>query len=140
MTSSGRILLVEDNFDNASIYTTILQFSGFEVLAAKDGLEGLAMARTQSPDLILMDVAIPGIDGWEATRQLKADPATRTIPIIVLTAHALAAHRERAFAEGADGYIAKPADPTSVVREIRKLLPPSSTAAEPAAVDSAPTG
>ena len=116
------ILLVEDNLDNLSIYTTILEFTGFEVLSAKDGVAGLAMARERMPDLILMDVSLPGVDGWEATRELKADPKTQRIPIIVLTAHALETDRVRALAEGADGYIPKPADPMSVVRTVRKLL------------------
>lgn len=122
MPNAKRILLVEDNLDNLSIYTTILEFTGFEVLIAKDGLGGLTTARAEMPDLILMDISIPGVDGWEATRRLKADSATRDIPIIVLTAHALEGDRLRAFSEGADGYIAKPADPMSVVNAIRRAL------------------
>jgi CheY-like chemotaxis protein len=122
MAQPQKILIVEDNLDNLSIYTTILEFTGFKVLSAKDGPTGLAAAREQSPDLILMDVSIPGIDGWEVTRLLKADSATQRIPIIVLTAHALETDRLRALAEGADGYIPKPAEPMSVVRAVRKLL------------------
>ena len=122
MQPQQRILIVEDNLDNVSIYTAVLEFSGFEVLCAPDGVTGIKMAREQKPDLILMDVAIPGIDGWEATRTLKADAETWGIPIIVLTAHALERDRLRAFSEGADGYIAKPADPTAVVRAIKRKL------------------
>ncbi len=122
MSKPKRILIVEDNLDNLSIYTTVLEFTGFEVLSAKDGVTGLAMAREQMPDLILMDVSIPGVDGWEATSRLKADRATQQIPIIVLTAHALEADRVRALAEGADAYIPKPAEPMRVVGAIRALL------------------
>ena len=122
MAERQRILLVEDNADNVLIYTTVLEFAGFEVLSATDGPGGLAMARAERPDLILMDVAIPGIDGWEVTRTLKADPSTSPIPVVMLTAHALAADRVHAFAEGADGYISKPADPMAVVNAIRSKL------------------
>lgn len=117
-----KILIVEDNFDNLSIYTMILEFSGFTVISAGDGVAGLEKARTENPDLILMDVSIPLVDGWEATRRLKSDPATQRIPIIVLTAHALAGDRVRAFGEGADGYIAKPAEPSFVVEAVRRQL------------------
>ena len=116
------ILLVEDNFDNLSIYTTVLKHFGYNVLAAEDCIQGLALARSASPDLILMDISIPGIDGWQATRTIKADPQTASIPIIVLTAHALATDRDRAFREGADGYIAKPAEPMHVLDTVRRML------------------
>ena len=118
----GTILIVEDNLDNLSIYTTILRFHGFEVMSAGDGVTALNMVRTSRPDLILMDIAIPVVDGWEVTRRLKDDPATAQIPIIVLTAHALSSDRDRAYMEGADGYISKPADPSAVVNEIRRIL------------------
>jgi two-component system cell cycle response regulator DivK len=118
----GAVLIVEDNLDNLSIYTTILEFHGFAVAAAEDGVRALEMARTSRPDLILMDISIPGVDGWEVTRTLKDDPATAQIPILVLTAHALSSDRDRAYMEGADGYIAKPAEPSSVVTEIRRML------------------
>lgn len=116
------ILLVEDNFDNLSIYTTVLTHFGYKVLSAEDGIQGLALARSACPDLILMDISIPGIDGWQATRTIKADPHTASIPIIVLTAHALSTDRERAFREGADGYIAKPAEPMQVLNTVRRML------------------
>lgn len=122
MHTTTTILLVEDNIDNVSIYTAFLEFSGFKVLSATNGATGVAMARASMPDLILMDVSLPGVDGWEATRQLKSDPATHFIPIIVLTAHAFEADRARAFAEGADDFIAKPADPRNVIASIRSVL------------------
>lgn len=121
-TSQASILIVEDNADNLLIYSTILEFSGYRVISAVDGHSGLDLARQERPALILMDVSIPGIDGWEVTRVLKADPATAAIPIIVLTAHALAADRERAFEVGADGYISKPADPKTVLTAVQKRL------------------
>jgi two-component system cell cycle response regulator DivK len=120
--ANRRILIIEDNFDNLFIYKTVLQHKGYTVLTADDGAEGLAVARAQHPDLILMDVSIPEIDGWQATSQLKADPETADIPVIILTAHALAADRERAGDSGADGYIPKPADPMSVVAAIDRTL------------------
>jgi CheY-like chemotaxis protein len=132
MTTKRKILIVEDNLDNLSIYTTVLEFMGYEVQSAKDGATGLTMASELMPDLILMDVAMPGVDGWEATQRLKADPATQRIPIIVLTAHALESHRAKAFDSGADGYVAKPADPMTVVRAIRKLLGESTEGPLPA--------
>jgi CheY-like chemotaxis protein len=119
---STTILLVEDNYDNLKIYTVILEFAGFRVITAKDGAEALKMVPEARPDLILMDVAIPEIDGWEVTKRLKADPKTSSIPIIMLTAHALSADRKRAFEVGADGYIPKPADPASVLDAVKKRL------------------
>jgi CheY-like chemotaxis protein len=120
--SPQTVLLVEDNDDNLRIYSTILAYSGYRVLEAMDGEAGLAMARSENPALILMDVSLPKIDGWEATRQLKADPATANIPVIALTAHALASDREKAIEIGFDGYIPKPAEPRAVVAEVRRIL------------------
>lgn len=116
------MLLVEDNEDNLIIYTTILRFGGYRVVEAHDGRAALAAASTIQPDLILMDVAIPYVDGLEVTRRLKADPATRHIPIIALTAHALPSDRDRAFAAGCDGYISKPAEPRHVLNAVRREL------------------
>ena len=116
------VLLVEDNEDNRLVYRTILDHFGFEVLEAADGEEGIRRARADEPDLILMDVSIPKIDGWEATRRLKADPLTASIPIIALTAHALATDREKAREAGCDGYLAKPVEPRRVVEEVKKHL------------------
>lgn len=117
-----KILLVEDNDDNRLVYRTILDHYGFIVLEAADGEEGVRRARADAPDLILMDVSIPKIDGWEATRLLKADPATASIPIIALTAHALATDRAKAKEVGCDGYLAKPVEPRRVVEEVQKYL------------------
>lgn len=116
------VLLVEDNADNLNIYSTILRHFGYDVLEATDGLAALELASTRQPGIILMDVSIPLLDGWEATRRLKADPATSHIPVIALTAHALAADRETATAVGCDGYISKPAEPQAVVDVVRQYL------------------
>jgi len=116
------ILLVEDNSDNRTIYQTVLNHYGYEVLEARDGEEGVRLAREAIPDLILMDISIPKIDGWEATRILKADPATATIPIIALTAHALRTDEEKAQEVGFDGYLAKPVEPRRVVEEVKRHL------------------
>lgn len=120
--SEHKILLVEDNEDNRLVYRTILDHFGYTVLEAADGEEGIRRARADGPDLILMDVSIPKIDGWEATRQLKADPSTASIPIIALTAHALATDRAKAQEAGCDGYLAKPVEPRRVVEEVQKHL------------------
>jgi CheY-like chemotaxis protein len=122
MAGTPTVLLVEDNDDNLRIYSTILTYSGYRVLEATDGEAGLAAARDSRPDLILMDVSIPKIDGWEVTRILKADPQTATIPVIALTAHALATDRERANEIGFDGYIPKPAEPRLVLAEVERRL------------------
>jgi two-component system cell cycle response regulator DivK len=122
MSSRKTVLLVEDNEDNLIIYSTILRFGGYRVVEAHDGRAALAAARSANPDLILMDVSIPYIDGLEVTRRLKADPATRHIPIIALTAHALTSDRERALEAGCDGYISKPAEPRFVLDAVRREL------------------
>ncbi|MEP7066313.1 MAG: response regulator, partial [Gemmatimonadota bacterium] len=109
MSMGGKtVLLVEDNEDNRIVYSTILQHFGYVVMEALNGEEGIAKARAERPDLILMDISIPVIDGWEATQVLKRDPETRGIPIIALTAHALASDREKAMEVGCDSYLAKP--------------------------------
>ena len=123
MDNGGRtVLLVEDNEDNRIVYTTILEYYGYRVLEAHNGIEGLSLAREAHPDLILMDVGLPGLDGWEATRRLKADAETRAIPVVALTAHALAEHRAQAVAAGCDGYLAKPVEPREVVAEVRRHI------------------
>ena len=118
----GRILLVEDNEDNRIIYRLTLAHFGYEVQEVGDGESGVQVARETLPDLILMDVSIPGIDGWEATKILKGDERTAKIPIIALTAHALASDRERAVEVGCDAYLAKPIEPRRVVEEVEKIL------------------
>ena len=123
MTARGRtVLLVEDNEDNRIVYSTILRHFGFVVTEALTGEEGISKARSEHPDLILMDISIPVMDGWEATQVLKRDPATHEIPIIALTAHALASDRERAMEVGCDGYLAKPCEPRAVVAEVQRFL------------------
>ncbi len=116
------VLLVEDNEDNRTVYRTILEHFGYRVIEARNGEDGIRMAREQSPDLILMDISIPVIDGWEATRILKGDEATSDIPIIALTAHALATDRAKAEEVGCDGYLAKPCEPRRVVAEVERFL------------------
>jgi len=120
--SDKRVLLVEDNEDNRTIYSTVLRYLGYEVIEAEDGLRAIALARSEHPDLILMDISIPGMDGWEATKVLRQDPATRTIPIVALTAHALADDRKRATEVGFSSYLAKPIEPNAVVAEVRRWL------------------
>ena len=126
MNLEGRktVLLVEDNEDNLVVYRTILEHVGYEVLEARDGEEGVNRARRDKPDLILMDISIPKLDGWAATRRLKADAATREIPIIALTAHALDEDRQRAIEVGCDGYLAKPIEPRRVVQEVERFVGP----------------
>lgn len=119
----AKILLVEDNEMNRDMLGRRLEKRGYQVAIAADGPTGLALARSGSPDLILMDMSLPGIDGWEASRQLKADPATASIPIIALTAHAMAEDREKALAAGCNEYETKPVELTSLLAKIEALLP-----------------
>ena len=116
------MLIVEDNEDNRMIYSMVLEHAGFRVLQAVTGLEGVEQARRARPDLILMDVALPILDGWEATRRLKRDPETRRIPVIALTAHALTTDRDKAAEAGCDAYLAKPIEPKAVLAEVRRFL------------------
>jgi two-component system cell cycle response regulator DivK len=122
-TSAGqRLLLVEDNEDNRTIYSTLLRHLGYQVIEAQDGVQAIELARSEHPDLILMDISIPGMDGWEATRVLRGDPSTQSIPIVALTAHALDDDRERAAEVGFSSYLAKPVEPRAVVAEVRRLI------------------
>lgn len=116
------ILLVEDFDDAREMYREFLEFSGFRVLTARDGREALEQARDANPDLILMDLSLPGIDGWEATRILKNDAATSHLTIVALSAHALAAEGERARQAGCDGFIAKPCLPGDLLTQIGRYL------------------
>jgi two-component system, cell cycle response regulator DivK len=124
------ILLVEDHEDNRIVYRTVLEHFGYTVLEAHDGEEGVRRAREDRPDLVLMDISIPKLDGWEATRVLKSDPKTARIPVIALTAHALPEDRARAAEAGCDGYLAKPVEPRRVVEEVRRVLDGRSDPAE----------
>ncbi len=116
------ILIVEDFDDAREMYRDFLEFSGFRVATARDGREAIEKARTLQPDLILMDLSLPGIDGWEATRLLKAAPDTAHLLIVALSAHALATEGDRARAAGCDGFIAKPCLPSDLVAEIGQYL------------------
>lgn len=116
------ILLVEDNLHNRRIFQGVLAHAGFHVLEAEDGGRALELATSTPPDLILMDLSIPVLDGWECTRQLKADPRTRAVPIIALTAHAMRGDEERAREAGCDGYLSKPISPRKVVEEVKRVL------------------
>ncbi len=117
-----KILYVEDNEDNVYMLTRRLRQQGFEVVVAGDGVEGLAMAASQSPDLIVMDLGLPTIDGWEATRRLKAAPETKRIPVIALSAHAMEGDREKALAAGCDDYDAKPVNFPRLLEKIQAIL------------------
>src|ERR1700752_1409496 len=119
-----KILLVEDNEMNRDMLSRRLQKQGYEVVLAVDGDEGLAKAQSGSPALILMDMSLPGIDGWEATRRLKAAPNTQKIPIIALTAHAMSDDRDKALEAGCDDYDTKPIDLPRLLGKIERLLPP----------------
>src|SRR5438445_7562963 len=117
-----KILLVEDNEMNRDMLSRRLIRSGYEIVLAVDGEQGVALAASGRPDLVLMDMSLPVLDGWEATRRLKADPATREIPVIALTAHAMAGDRERALDAGCDDYDTKPIEFPSLLAKIEALL------------------
>ena len=117
-----KVLLVEDNELNRDMLSRRLERKGFEVVLAVDGNEGLALARSEAPDLILMDMSLPEIDGWEATCRLKADEATCQIPILALTAHAMERDRERAIEAGCDDYDTKPVNLSRLLEKIQTLL------------------
>ncbi len=117
-----KILLVEDNELNRDMLSRRLSRRGYQVEVAVNGAQGIEMARSLAPDLILMDVGLPGIDGLEATRRLKAEPGTRAIPIVALTANAMAGDQEEALAAGCDEYDTKPVDITRLVGKIQALL------------------
>jgi len=116
------LLVIEDNEWSRDILARRLTRRGFQIILAADGRRGIALAQSHLPDLIVMDMSLPEIDGWEATRRLKADPATRAIPIVALTAHAMASDREKALDAGCDEYLTKPVDFESFVRVIQTLL------------------
>jgi two-component system, cell cycle response regulator DivK len=117
-----KILLVEDNEMNRDMLSRRLQRRGYEVVMAVDGQEGVALAQTEAPDLILMDMSLPVMDGWEATRQLKAASETTSIPVLALTAHAMSGDREKAIEAGCDDYDAKPIDLPRLLAKIEVLL------------------
>ena len=116
------ILIVDDFQDNREMYAEYLGFSGFRVAEAGDGHEALDKAFTLLPDLIVMDLSLPGIDGWEATRRLKSDPRSRGIPVIALTGHALSGNQRGALEAGCDAFVTKPCLPDALVAEVRRML------------------
>jgi two-component system cell cycle response regulator DivK len=124
-----KILLVEDNEMNRDMLSRRLVKRGYEVAIAVDGEQGLTMARSEAPALILMDMSLPGMDGWEATRQIKAAAETRSIPVIALTAHAMAGDREKAIAAGCDDFDTKPVDLPRLLQKIEALIGPAGPAA-----------
>ena len=122
-----RVLLVDDYPDAREMYAEYLEFSGFEVVEAENGMEALQRAVETAPDIILMDLSLPVMDGWEATRRLKADKRTAPIPVVALTGHALAGISEGAKKAGCDAFVTKPCLPEDLVKEIRKILEASSS-------------
>ena len=119
----SKILLIEDNEANRDALSRHLKRRGYEVVMAVDGQQGLAMARSEAPALILMDMSLPVLDGWESTRRLKQEPATQTIPVLALTAHAMAGERDKALAAGCNDYDTKPVDFVRLLGKIESLLP-----------------
>ena len=120
--SKGQILIVEDNIDNYELVRFILERAGYDVFLAMNGRDGIAAARLQKPDLILMDLTMPGMDGWLAAEKLKADESTKSIPLYALTAHALPSERKRALEAGCDGYVSKPIHMTGFLELIAQAL------------------
>ena len=122
-----KILIIEDTENNRVLLSRRLKPRGYEIVTADDAERGLALLPAERPDLILMDVGLPGMDGWTATRQLKSDPASRQIPVIALTAHAMEGDREKAMQAGCDDYETKPIDFNRLFEKIERLLgqPPS---------------
>ena len=118
----AKLLIVEDNEMNRDMLSRRLQRRGFDIIIATDGGAGVAMARTERPDLILMDMSLPVIDGWEDSRQIKADPATAAIPIIALTAHAMTSDRDKALQAGCNDYDTKPVDLPRLLGKIGTLI------------------
>jgi len=122
----SKILLVEDNEMNRDMLSRRLARRGYEILVAEDGSKGVDLARSENPDLILMDMSLPVMDGWEATRQIKASPETSFIPVIALTAHAMSSDRDKALAAGCDEYDTKPVELSRLLEKIESFLGPAS--------------
>jgi two-component system, cell cycle response regulator DivK len=122
-TSSQPLVLVVDDFqDNREMYAEYLAYCGFRVIEARNGKEAIEQAFSQNPNVIVMDLSLPVMDGWEATRRLKADGRTRSIPVIALTGHALSGHSKGALDAGCDAFVAKPCLPDQLVLEIQRML------------------
>lgn len=123
--SARKILVVEDNQDNREMVVKVLKFNGYEVIEAVDGEEGIEKAKTEAPALILLDIYLPKMDGYEVAKRLKGDTGLKDIPVIALTAHAMKGNREQALAAGCDGYIAKPIDIRELPKQIEQFLRPN---------------
>jgi two-component system cell cycle response regulator DivK len=120
---SKRVLVVEDQEDNRRILRDLLTSASYEMIEASTGEEGVTLAETHRPDLILMDIQLPGLDGYEATRRIKANPALRQIPIIAVTSYALSGDEAKALAAGCDAYVTKPFSPRQLLAKVREYLP-----------------
>ena len=144
MTSAGTtqplVLVVEDYQDAREMYAAYLSFSGYRVAEATNGVEAIEKTIELMPDIILMDLALPRMDGWEATRRLKLDERTRHIPIVALTGHALAGHAEGARQAGCDAFVTKPCLPDALVAEIQRMLALRAESAAPSAKKGGKTG
>jgi len=127
-TAQPLVLVVDDFQDNREMYAEYLAYCGFRVIEAKNGKEAIEQAFAQSPNVIIMDLSLPVMDGWEATRRLKADGRTRSIPVIALTGHALSGHSKGALDAGCDAFVAKPCLPDQLVLEIKRMLGTSAPA------------
>ena len=122
MSQQPLVLVVDDFQDNREMYAEFLAYQGFRVIQAANGVEALDQAFTNHPDIIIMDLSLPVMDGWEATRRLKADERTHGIPVVALTGHAMQGHSKGAIEAGCDSFVAKPCLPDQLVAEIRKML------------------
>lgn len=122
MTAPRTVLVVDDHEDNRRILRDLLRNAGYAVVEATTGEDGVAIAKARTPDLILMDIQLPGIDGYEATRRIKADDALRRIPLIVVTSYALSGDDAKALAAGADAYVAKPFSPRAILAKVREYF------------------
>jgi CheY-like chemotaxis protein len=120
--SKGHVLVVEDNLDNYELVRTILEFAGYDTFLAVNGEDGVNAAQKQKPDLILMDMSLPEMDGWEATKLIRANPETAHIPMIALTVHTLPLERRRALEAGVDAYLPKPYDAGQLIRVVEGVL------------------
>jgi two-component system, cell cycle response regulator DivK len=120
--SNGRILVVEDNKDNMTLISDVLYSLNYDVIQAEDGEEGITLTQREQPDLILMDLSLPRMDGWTATGNIKANPELQHIPIIALTAHAMVGDRERALDAGCDDYVSKPINLKELARKLAQYL------------------
>jgi CheY-like chemotaxis protein len=120
--SKGHILVVEDNLDNYELVHTILEIAGYDTFLAVNGRDGVNAARKQKPDLILMDMALPEMDGWDATKHIREDPETAHIPLVALTVHTLPRERKRALDVGVDAYLSKPFDANQFIQLVESIL------------------